>query len=123
LPQETCTDAEIVRFDALWRFAIRQLADSELPEQGLDDASDDLVLHREDVGEITIEPLGPEMAAAFLRVDQLGVDADARRRASRTALQDIADAEFPSDPADIDRLVLEGEAGVAGDDEEPGRLG
>ena len=122
LVEESPADAEVIGLHVLRRLSLRQLAGGELAEQGLDDAGDDLVLHGEDIGQIAVEALGPEMAAALARIDQLGVDADAGGGAARAALEDIAHAEIAGDLADIHGLVLEREAGVAGDDEEAGRL-
>jgi hypothetical protein len=53
------------------------------------------------------------------RVDQLCGDAHALACLAHRAFEDVADAEFASDLLHIDRLALVGEAGVAGDDEEP----
>ena len=43
--------------------------------EGIDDLPGDLVLHLEDVGEVAVEALRPEMRAGR-RVDELGIDAD-----------------------------------------------
>src|SRR5260221_9762880 len=122
LVEEAAAHAEVIGLDVLRRLAVRQLAGGEAADQRLDDAGDDLVLDGEDVGEVAIEPLGPEMAAALARVDQLGVDADAPGGAPRAALEDVADAELVGDAPDVHGAVLEGERGMTGDDEEPGRL-
>ena len=55
---------------------------------------------------------------AALAVDQRRGDADPTSRAAHTAFQHIAHTEFAGDGADIHRLALEGEAGVARHDEE-----
>jgi hypothetical protein len=53
------------------------------------------------------------------RVEQLCGNAHALACLAHRAFEDVADAQFTPDLLHIDRLALVGEAGVAGDDEEP----
>ena len=93
--------------------------------QRLDDLLRHIVLNREDVGKIAIIPLRPGMAAA-LAVDQLTGHAYPVARLAHAALQHVMHAKCPRDILNIAAFPFEGEAGVAGDDEqalEAGQLG
>src|SRR3954447_23373759 len=67
-----------------------------------DDALGDLVLHREDVDELAVVALGPEMAAGRGVVELRG-DSHAIVRLAYAALDDVAHAEFLGDLPDVDR--------------------
>ncbi len=58
--------------------------------------ADDFVLHVEEIRERLVEPLRPEMIAAF-GVDELNVDAHAIPAALDAALQHIADIQLAPD--------------------------
>jgi hypothetical protein len=75
-----------------------------------------VVLNGEDVGQLPIEPLRPEVPAGG-RVDELRGDPDPAAGLADAALEDMTHAEALADLADIDVLALEGEGRVAGDDE------
>ena len=77
----------------------------------------DLVLHRENVGEIAVVALGPDMIAG-LGLDQLRGDPDAVAGFAHAAFEHIAHAQFAPDLLHIDRAALVGEARIAGDDEQ-----
>ncbi len=79
----------------------------------------DLVLQREDVGEIAVVPVGPDVVAS-LGFDQLGGDANAIGGPSHAAFEHVAHAEFAPDLLQIDCAALVGEGGVARDDEQRG---
>src|SRR5262249_61084832 len=81
-----------------------------------DDLLHHLVLGCEDVGEIAIEPLGPQMPTAA-GIDELRRDAHTIAGLADAALEHEAHAEIPSDLLHFDRLALVDEAGVARDDE------
>ena len=85
------------------------------------DLERDLVLDGEDVGELAVVAVGPEMPAGR-RVDQLGGDAHPLAGAPHAALEHMADAQLPADHPEIDRLALVGEARVAGDDQQARHL-
>src|SRR5436309_4737718 len=76
----------------------------------------DLVLHRENIGKITVVALGPYVIAG-VRLDKLGRYPDAVPGFTQTAFEDIADAEFTPDLFNIDRPTLVGEAGIPSDHE------
>ncbi len=70
----------------------------------------------EQVGDVLLEAVGPEMRARF-RVDELRVDAHAVLVALHRAFEHVANAELLADLLGVDGLALEGEGGVARDDE------
>lgn len=82
----------------------------------------DAVLQVEHVGRRAIEPVGPQMRAGD-GVDQLPGDAQPIAAAANATLEHIADAEVAADLADIDRLALVGEGGVARDHGEAAAAG
>src|SRR5208337_1822340 len=65
---------------------------------------------------VFLEAVDSEMSAAF-GVDELGVDAHPGAVALHRAFEDIAHAELLADRLGVEGLALEGEGGVAGDDE------
>ena len=77
------------------------------------------VLHIEEVGNGLVEAVGPQMIAGF-GVDQLYIDPEPVAAALYRALQRVADVQFAADPLHIDRFALEGECGVARDNERAG---
>jgi hypothetical protein len=116
-------DAEVVGFEALRRFPFRQLPNRKLAEKGFDDACDDLVLHREYIRQVAVEPLRPKITSAFACIDQLGVDTNSPRRSSGTPLEDVAYAQLLGDAGYMRRLALEREGGVPGNHEKARCLG
>src|SRR4030095_3217322 len=80
------------------------------------------VLDAEDIGEVPVIAVGPDMAAG-LSVDQLGGDAYPVARLAHAAFEHMADTQLLRDVAHIDRLALEREGGVARDDLERRNLG
>src|SRR3546814_487330 len=93
------------------------LVPRQLERQRRDDLLRDLVLDREDVGQLAVVPLGPEMAAR-LAVDQLRGDADAGASLAHAAFQHVAHAELAADVLNVDGAPPVDEGGVAGDDEQ-----
>jgi hypothetical protein len=77
----------------------------------------DLVLYGEDVGEIAVVAVGPDMPAS-LDLDQLRGDADPVAGFAQTAFEHIANAQFAPDFFHIDRATLVDQARTAGDDEQ-----
>ena len=80
--------------------------------QPLDNRARDLVLHVEDVFELAVVPLGPQLIAVR-RVDELRGDAHARARLAHAALEHVPHLQALRDLADLDRLALERERGRA----------
>src|SRR4029077_10876414 len=87
---------------------------------GLDACRDrgcDFVLEREEVLQIAIVPLCPEMLAAF-RFHPLRGNANPLPDLADTALEQVFRAERQADAAYVGTRALEREAGIAGDDDD-----
>ena len=87
------------------------------PGQGGDDRRRDLVLDREDVLELAVVALGPDVPVG-LGIDQLHRDAHAVARLAHAALDHVLHAELRRHLLDADRAVLVHEGRVARDDEQ-----
>ena len=105
--------------------AVRLLARGAKPFLGIemrldrgDDLLGDVVLDGEDVLQLAVVFLGPDVLAG-LGVDQLAGDADAPARRPDAALQHVAHAEFAGDLPHVHGFALVDEGRVAGDDEQP----
>ena len=85
--------------------------------QDCDNRPSDLILHCKDILDLSQVALGPAVCAST-GVDELRADADAITAAADAAFQHVADTQFATDLADIDRFALVLEAGVARDDEQ-----
>src|SRR6516162_1848319 len=83
-----------------------------------DDTRGDVVLHREDVSDIPVVALGPQMGTGGC-IDQLAADAHPLPGSAHASLEDIADAKVAADLLEIDGFSFVGECGIAGDDEKP----
>src|SRR5438132_179278 len=79
-----------------------RLCDRELPLERAGNARRNLVLHGEQIADVAVEALGPEMRAG-LGVDQLDVDPDLMAGSLNTAFQNIADAQLAADLLGVDR--------------------
>src|SRR5215471_7503898 len=79
----------------------------------------DIVLHREDVGEIAVIAFSPDVLAG-LRLDELPSDTDAIACFTQAAFEDVAHPELAPDLLHVDRTALVGEAGVSRDDKQRG---
>src|SRR5258705_9626971 len=86
-----------------------------------DDGVGDLVLHGENVGEVAVVTLRPDMTARC-GVVELRSDAYAIAAPSHTAFEHVAHPELGSDLLYLDRLALVGERRVARDHEEPAQF-
>ncbi len=82
----------------------------------------DVVLDRENIGQITVVAFGPEMSAAQ-SIDQLGCDANPVAGFANAAFQGEPDTEFTAYVGNIERLALIGKGRVARDDEQCGHFG
>ncbi len=98
--------AEILR-RALLR--AHSLGGDQLRLDGRRDALGQVVLEGENIGDLAIVVLRPNMGAAG-HVDELGGDSHAIPGFSDAALKDVLDAELPADSADVDRDVLVNES-------------
>src|SRR5262249_26084358 len=76
-----------------------------------DDARGDVVLHREDVSQIPVVALGPEVGTGG-RIDKVGGNAHALPGSAHATLEDIADAKIAADLFKVDRFSLVRECGI-----------
>jgi hypothetical protein len=79
----------------------------------------DLILHCEDVGEVAVVALSPDVLAG-LGLDELRGDADPIADFAQAALEHIPHTQLAPDLLHIDSAALVGKAGIAGDDEQRG---
>jgi hypothetical protein len=82
----------------------------------------DFVLQRENVVEVAVVALGPDVAASRA-IDKLSSDPDTAARFAHAAFEQVAHLELPRDLRRIDVLALEREGGVARGDPERRDLG
>src|SRR4051794_37091657 len=75
------------------------------------------VLYRQDVYQVPVIPVGPDVAAG-LNVHELGGNSYPGARALYASLDHIANAELLGDQPHIDRATAIGKAGVARDHQE-----
>ena len=94
----------------------------QLHLQGRDDLHRDLILQSEDVLQIAVVCLRPEVVP-FEGVDQLGGNANTGGRPLNTALQNIPHAQILAHPLHIYCLALIGEGGVPGNHKQAGDPG
>jgi len=87
------------------------LRSDQLDVEGVGDPPRDLTLQREQIANVTIEPLRPQMRIC-LGIDQLGVDADLMTRPPDASLQHIPRPELATDLPRFDRLIPIGESAV-----------
>jgi hypothetical protein len=80
------------------------------------DAACNLVLQREEIPRVAIEPLGPQMRIGC-GVNQLGVDADPVARPPDASFHHITHTQLAADLLCVDRVVPVGERGIARDHE------
>jgi hypothetical protein len=78
----------------------------------------DLVLDRENVFQHPVVALGPNLIAGA-GIDQLRGDSDALSPFADGPVEHVAHAELLTHLFQVDRLALEDEAGITGDDHEP----
>src|SRR5215469_8865744 len=78
----------------------------------------DVVLHGEDVGQIPVISLGPEMGAGGY-IDKLAADAHPLPGPAHAPLEDVANAKLAANLLEIDGFSFVGECGIAGDHEKP----
>jgi hypothetical protein len=108
---------EVVRLQVRGRLGRdrRLLLRREGHPQGLGDVARDLVLHREDVGHLAVVALGPEERVGR-GVEELGGDAEATAAAPDAARQDAGGLQLLADVDRRNRLVPEGQHGLARQD-------
>src|SRR5277367_4562588 len=91
---------EIVRLPGRWRLQKRALGLGlvHMDYQDRDDRAGNLVLDSEDVFQVTVVTFSPTLRPGN-GIDELSADADAVTRATDAPLEDVAYAEFTTDPA------------------------
>ncbi len=94
----------------------------DLRLDGGDDGVGDLVLYRENVFQLVVVTLRPEVSAGS-NVTELHGNSHAVAALAYAAVDDIADAEFLGDLLQGYGFALVGEGRIARDDEEPAQLG
>ncbi len=122
--QLTATQIPIVRLDVVGASARHPpalLGRQRDLERG-DDLTRDLVLDLEDVGQLAVVALGPDVAAGR-PVDQLGRDPDAVAGLAHAAFERMPHAELAAHLPQIGGAALVGEGGVARDHQQTGDLG
>src|SRR6266550_4567833 len=80
----------------------------------------DLVLNGEDIGEVSVIPLGPDVRSGGC-VNQLRRDTDSVRRFPHAAFEHITYPQLAAHLLHVDSATLVGEGRVPSDDEEPTR--
>ena len=106
--QNAPANEEVVCFDVRRAAARHRRVERQHVREGRDDLAYDLVLQGEDVRQVAVEPLGPELPVPR-RVGELNADSDPARDAAHAALDDIADAEFLRDRLGIGGPCFESE--------------
>src|SRR5438874_8215591 len=118
------TEIISVRFDVICRrlsnrfFLLWQQLDLELLHNGMGD----FVLDGEDVGQIAIVAIGPDVSAVF-PMDELSGHPNARPGFPHASFQNKVDPEVLRDLLHLDRFALVSKDGVSGDDEQTRHLG
>ena len=95
-----------------------RLNGDQLDAERVRELARDLVLQREQIARVAVEPFGPEMHVG-LGIDQLGVDTDLVPRSADAAFNYIAHRQFVAYLLRINPLALIGERGIARNYEHP----
>jgi hypothetical protein len=119
---EAALEVVVVRLEVGRRRRQRVLVPHQPQLERVRDGARDLVLDGEDVLQLAVEGLRPELVAVG-DVDQLDVDPDPVADLPDAALEHRADTELVADLANVDLLALKGEAGGAGRHLHVGQLG
>ena len=111
LNQRPPIDEQILRVDVEQTFPGDTEASGlqKLEVEGQSQAAKKLVLSLGEVGGIGVEPIRPQMRAAF-GIVQLYIDPHPITNRPHTAFDDISDAELATDRLYVGRLALEGDA-------------
>ena len=104
----------IVGVEAVGRLAPRALHLRLLQawNEGADHACGQLVLQGEDVAQLAVVTLRPNVRTRFC-LNELAGNANTVARLAHTAFQHVAHAEFATDLFDVDRAPLVRERGIA----------
>src|SRR6266568_8635242 len=117
-------DDETPSVDALGRLVRRPdaLLRIEMRLDGGDDVPGNLILDGEDVAQLAVVPLRPDVLARRC-VNELPRHADAPTHGPDAAFEDITDRQLQGDLPHVDGSPLVIEGRVASDDEEPAQMG
>ena len=94
----------------------------EMLRDSLGNGARDLILEREDVGELAVVGLRPDLKAVC-GIDQLRRNAHAPAVLTNASFHDPAHVQRPRDLLDVCLAILEGEGGGARGDAQLGRVG
>src|SRR5262249_49080751 len=94
--------------------SMADLGGNDARRHGAGAALSDFVLDRENIGQIAVIAVGPEMVASF-GINQLRCDAHTVARAAHAAFEHVADTELGGNLCHIDSRSLVGERGAARD--------
>lgn len=115
---EELTASQVVRigFDIVRRSLCNGflLLRQQLHFQLLDDRMRDVVLDSEDVSQLMIVPIGPDMPA-MLAIDKLSSHPNPRSGLAHAAFQNECDTELPADLLSLYGLTFVGECRVTSD--------
>ena len=104
------------------RFATQTFGRHELRLDGGRDARRDLVLKGENIGQLTVVSLRPDVIAGN-RIQQLAGDTHPLSALAHAAFEHIADAKIAPYLLHVRSLALVDKRRIAGDDEEPPQAG
>ncbi len=121
--QGVCLNHRLPSAEILRRAGLRAdtLGLQELRLDCSDNLPGDFVLQGEDVCQIAVVAVGPDVVIRR-GIDQLRGNAHTITALAHAALQHVAHAQFAGDALNVDRLALVGERRIARDDEEPAQL-
>jgi hypothetical protein len=117
IPGEPTPEVEVVGLEVLRRHRGQRIAfaDSQLDPERLDDRPRDLLLHGEDVGQLAVIGLRPELVP-ILHTHELGRDPQAIAAPPHAALEHGADIQTPPHLPHVGVSALELEGGGPGGD-------
>src|SRR5262249_33841310 len=86
----------------------------QFPAERVGDAARDLVLYGEQIADIVVKTLRPEMRVGC-GIDQLRVDPDLAAGGTDTAVKHVPHSKFPADLLGVRALAFVGKCGIARD--------
>jgi hypothetical protein len=85
---------------------------NQLKVQRVREPTCDLVLHRQEIARIAVEPLCPQMRTGF-GIDELDIYTHLLAQPTDASFQNIPYTEIATDLLSVDGLILVGERGIA----------
>jgi hypothetical protein len=120
--QHPSSHKQVVNLDARRASLRRQPCRWQGVREGSDDPVHDVILKSEDILEIAVEPVGPNVPTTG-GVDELNRYAHARCRTSYATFYNVGDSKLAGSPAHIDISVLVDEGGMSCDHEQASDFG